>query len=126
MLYLARLAFLIYTSLLITLCLINIDDIGISPVMQWDKLLHTLAYFTFATLGLLASCNLRQYLIILGLGFLLGISLEFAQSGLTDYRSASMLDQVANSLGLIISLVISKLNIVQRFWPLTRGLWHKE
>ena len=126
MLYFARLVFFIYTALLIALCLVNVDQSTISPLMQWDKLLHLMAYFTFATLGLFAASNRQQYMLILCLGFALGASLEFAQSGLTNYRSASMHDQVANSFGLMLSFAVSHLTIVQNYWPLAKGLNRKE
>ncbi len=110
----ARIALFFYTGLLITLCLINLDAGGLKPVMAFDKLLHVGAYFTFGFIAILGSRTQRQQLTMLTIGFALGIALEVAQTTLTSYRGGDLADQIANTLGLMLSYTCSKISSVRK------------
>jgi VanZ family protein len=75
-----------------------------------DKVYHTIAYFTLALTWLLSFPVSRKkhtvkYAIALGCIFY-GIIIEVLQTTLTTYRTASLLDVVANSVGVFIALLI--------------------
>ncbi len=75
-----------------------------------DKIYHTIAYFTLALTWLLSfpesrRNNLMKYAIALGCVFY-GIIIEVLQTTLTTYRTASLLDVVANCVGVFIALLI--------------------
>lgn len=81
---------------------------GIS-VATSDKFLHFIAYFSlmitwlYAFLGKEHFYSRIKYLIA---GCLLyGIILEVLQGGVTSYRTASYLDILANSIGIILAVL---------------------
>ncbi|WP_347173340.1 VanZ family protein [Polaribacter uvawellassae] len=75
-----------------------------------DKIYHTIAYFILSLTWLLSfpisrKNNTTKYAIALGCVFY-GIIIEVLQTTLTTYRTASLLDVVANSVGVFIALLI--------------------
>jgi len=75
-----------------------------------DKIYHAIAYFVLALTWLLSYPtsmlnNLVKYAIALGCVFY-GIIIEVLQTTLTTYRTASLLDVVANCVGVFIALLI--------------------
>lgn len=118
MLILARLGLLAYSGILITLCLIDVGSSSIKPIMMFDKILHISAYFTFGFLAFFASITRPQFFTLLLIGFALGVSLEIAQATLTSYRGGDLADQVANTLGLLISFQLCNLRMIKQYWPL--------
>ena len=81
--------------------------LGTSHAMNFDKLLHFTAYFSFGLISFFASKTQREFFVYLGLGFVLGIAVEFAQTLLTTSRQAEILDQLANTAGLVFAYFIS-------------------
>ena len=75
-----------------------------------DKIYHIIAYFTLALTWMLSYPVSRQkkmikYVIAFGCVFY-GIIIEVLQTTLTTYRTASLLDILANSVGVFIALLI--------------------
>jgi VanZ family protein len=70
-----------------------------------DKLLHFLTYAALGAGFTLIACSLRQTLISAGLLIAYGIVLEVLQ-GMTGYRMFELLDMLANSSGVLVSLLL--------------------
>jgi VanZ family protein len=79
--------------------LLNLNNLSVN-VNLWDKANHFAAYAVFAILASLASKNRMQYYGLLLLTLCFGIAIEGLQS-LSPHRTASLLDILANSLGLL-------------------------
>ena len=88
----------------ITLLALLPNEAVVLPVTVWDKLNHSAAFFV---LFVLMSCAWPQRPLWLPLLALTayGVLLELAQ-GLVGYRSASLLDVVANTAGLMTGLTL--------------------
>jgi len=71
-----------------------------------DKILHLVAYFTLTVSWLFA---LKDYsnnkIIFIGL-FLYGVLMEFLQGWLTTYREKDILDVIANTVGVLIAMLV--------------------
>lgn len=94
---------ILYLSLLkVPKTSINIDNA--------DKLYHCFAYFvlTFTWLLYFRKKPNKKYLVVISCIFF-GIIIEILQSTLTNYRTADYLDALANSLGVLIALMIFNL-----------------
>ena len=82
--------------------------VGIS-VPTSDKLSHLIAYF-FLTLAWLYSIIKQPYFrskvkyVVLGC-FIYGIIIEVLQGAITTYRTASYLDVLANSTGILLAFL---------------------
>lgn len=105
---------IIFTALSITivigvLSLIKAPEPPIKISSQ-DKIYHTIAYFMLATTWLLSfpvpsqKKNIK-YAIALGC-VIYGIIIEVLQTTLTTYRTASLLDVVANTVGVFMALLV--------------------
>jgi VanZ family protein len=73
------------------------------PVRLWDKAAHALA---FAALMLLCAFAYRRRLSLSRIAlllFLFGVAIEIVQF-LLPYRQFSLLDMLANSLGILVAL----------------------
>lgn len=72
-----------------------------------DKILHAVAYFVLTFSWLLAFYKKKtiKHLLIAGCVFY-GILLEVLQGTLTDYRYAEYLDMVANTIGVLLALIV--------------------
>jgi len=83
----------------------------IIEVSNLDKIQHTFAYMVL-TISWLVSRDVKfkatPYVVILVACLVFGIIIEVLQGRLTTYRSASLLDIVANSLGIVLGFVIFK------------------
>lgn len=94
-----------WTAALCVLILSLIPSPESLPSTEWDKSNHLLAFALLAFLGLNAYRGKPQW--VYGGLFLFGCMIEVLQS-LTTYRSAEWLDIVADTLGLLIALVLIK------------------
>lgn len=89
------------------LSIANLLKIVPEDLLISDKLNHTIAYFFMALSWFYAfqKKKLRSlkemYIVIFCILF--GILMEFLQWGVTSYRTASYLDVLANSLGVLIA-----------------------
>ena len=81
-------------------------------VSHLDKLQHLFAYFVLALSWLFAvgsPMGKRKNKIVVALGCVIyGIVLEVLQSTVTTYRTASLLDVIANAVGVFMALLIFK------------------
>jgi len=98
--------FIIFLSTVPSVALKGIPDFEI------DKAAHAFAYFCFA-MSVFVALNLdwklktaRKWTIISG--FSLGLLLEIVQGSLLSYRSFEVYDLLANTLGIVFFLFLSK------------------
>jgi VanZ family protein len=79
-------------------------------VTHIDKVYHCIAYFTLTISWLLAYYKKpkKKYLIVICC-IIFGIIIELLQSKLTNYRTGDYLDVLANSLGVLLALMIFNL-----------------
>ena len=103
-----RISLLFYTFLIFSLSLINLNHEALPDFSNWDKIQHALAYIGFALLSAAASNSLKQYIFLLCACLLFGALIEYLQ-GLTAYRTASLADALANSVGLLIGAMMRKI-----------------
>lgn len=100
-------AFTITISIAV-LSFIKVPSEGLS-VSSSDKVSHSIAYF-FLTLSWLyvvlrkERFNTWVKYIIIG-SFIYGIIIEVFQGAVTTYRTASYLDMVANSVGILLAIL---------------------
>jgi len=104
----------ITTTLIIAfLSLTAIPKINLGlEIKSGDKILHILAYFTLSTVWFLAlqkkmGSPYMKIALILFL-FVYGIILEALQGGITNYRTGDVFDVVANTIGILLALTLSK------------------
>ena len=96
------------TILIAFLSIANLGEIAPKEVLINDKLNHTIAYF-FLTWSWLYTFQKKKiplkeiHVVIFSIFF--GILMEFLQWTLTSYRTASFLDVLANSIGVLIAYV---------------------
>ena len=97
------------TILIAFLSIANLGEIAPKEVLINDKLNHTIAYF-FLTWSWLYTFKKKKkiplkeiHVVIFCIFF--GILMEFLQWTLTSYRTASFLDVLANSIGVLIAYV---------------------
>jgi VanZ family protein len=104
---------IIATLIVAFLSLTAIPKINLGlEIKSGDKILHILAYFTLSTVWFLAlrkkmSDRYIKIAIILSLIFY-GIILEVLQGGVTDYRTRDVFDVIANIIGILIALLLSR------------------
>ena len=109
---LLRLA-IIATLIIAFLSLTAIPKINLGlEIKSGDKILHILAYFTLSTVWFLAlqkkmGSPYMKIALILFL-FVYGIILEALQGGITNYRTGDVFDVVANTIGILLALTLSK------------------
>jgi VanZ family protein len=94
---------------IIYLSLIKTPSIGIE-IANIDKGYHGFAYFMLAITWLLAfyKKQKKKYVIVISC-IIFGIIIEVLQDTLTTYRTGDYLDVFANSLGVLLALVIFNL-----------------
>lgn len=80
------------------------------PVVKSDKVAHSIAYFTLAISWLytIYKNNQFQKLVwrVIIACFIYGTIIEILQAELTTYRTASGLDILANSIGIILAILV--------------------
>jgi len=107
---LERSAFLIaivLTALVAFLSLSNPVQIDFDLKITFlDKIFHTCAYFGLTLSWLFALQKYSKYKLIGFLLFIYGILMEFLQGWLTQNREKDIFDVAANSLGIIIAMLI--------------------
>ena len=104
---------IIATLIVAILSLTAIPKINLGlEIKSGDKFLHVLAYFTLSTVWLLALRNKlnnlsSRLLLIFSLVFY-GIVLELLQGGITNYRTRDFFDVVANTIGILLAVLLIK------------------
>ncbi len=94
---------LFWLSILVISWLVVAPQEELPPVRLWDKAAHTLA---FAALMLLCAVAYRQRFSLARIAsmlFIFGVGIEIVQY-LIPYREFSLLDMLANSLGILVAL----------------------
>ncbi len=92
------------------LSLMKVPHIIPYKITHIDKLQHLTAYFVLTLSWLYAIKKVavvlsRKYIIVISCVFY-GILLEVLQMTLTTYRTADYLDMIANSVGVVLALLI--------------------
>jgi len=110
-----------YTLFLAVLSVISLKLLPSTGIDYADKIAHFAAYFLLYTLWYLSMKKelIAKYFILLFLGCIgYGIILELIQGEFTSERSADYLDAVANTVGVLSSVLVmyllSKLNVKMR------------
>ena len=90
--------------------LVKSDLIAVEIVSVSDKTYHFIAYFLLMLSWLYAFFKREKFeenvkYIILGC-FIFGIIIEILQGIITSYRTASFLDILANTIGVLLAVVI--------------------
>ena len=75
-------------------------------ISHLDKLQHILAYVVLTTSWLLALAKKRSKIVIISACFLFGILIEILQETVTNYRTGDYLDIIANSVGVLVGLLL--------------------
>tara|TARA_R110002073_G_scaffold108336_9_gene243595 strand:- start:23528 stop:23914 length:387 start_codon:yes stop_codon:yes gene_type:complete len=104
----------IYFAILITiiialLSLLNLNNVDI-PIGSSDKIGHTIAYFSLTVSWLYTFVRKQNFnkfarYSIVGC-FIYGIVIEVLQTTITSYRTASYLDILANSAGIVLAILV--------------------
>lgn len=106
----------------IATCLMPAQDLPPAPFDAFDKVEHFTAYLLLSLYaGMLLARVRAQALAAAGL-IALGIALEFAQATLTDSRSGDAADALANGLGALAGLWLSRTPIALWLQRLDRKL----
>ncbi len=106
---------IIATLIIAILSLTAIPKINLGlDIKSGDKFLHILAYFTLSTVWFFAlqkkMSNLYSRIALILSLVIYGIILEVLQGGLTNYRSGDFYDAIANTVGVLLAvLVINRL-----------------
>jgi VanZ family protein len=105
-----------WSLLLIFLSLVSLSSIK-DPidVPYKDKAVHFVFYFVFVvlwTIWVYKSDIFKPIWVVLLIGILLGICIEFCQSNFTNERKFELLDIIANSLGALFGFIVAK-NIIK-------------
>ncbi|MDD7913606.1 VanZ family protein [Polaribacter ponticola] len=94
------------TLIIICLSLIKMPKTNIK-ISNIDKLYHSIAYFTLTISWLLSFYKKpkKKYIIVISC-IILGIIIEVLQNTITIYRTGDLLDVIANSIGVLLALLI--------------------
>lgn len=103
----------------------GIDTDGFLDFPNMDKVVHFIFYFVMVITGIYAvmeysGTKIKIKYVFLGMlvfSILYGIIIEVLQYGITENRQGDVLDVLANSLGAIVGLLLTKL-LFYRVWPL--------
>lgn len=104
---------IIATLIVAVLSLTAIPKINLGlEIKSGDKFLHILAYFTLSTVWLLAlrkklNNKYSRLLLIFSL-VIYGIVLEVLQGGITTYRTGDFFDVIANTIGILLAVLVIK------------------
>jgi VanZ family protein len=90
------------------LSLVKIPKSNIN-INHLDKLQHGFAYFILSISWLFTFYKKNSRYLIVCCCILFGILIEILQNELTNYRTGDYLDGIANSMGVIIGLLIFNL-----------------
>lgn len=108
----ALLISLIYTLLLLIVCLISLEELPEEAVKKGDKVFHFLAYILltwlwFNTISKYFKLN-TIVVIFITIFFctIFGIIIEYLQSTFTSFRAADYKDVIANTIGVVTAAII--------------------
>lgn len=102
----------LYTTALAVVCLIKLNNLPNIGVSFGDKIFHLLAYLVLTFLWVntfIYNFKLKKvFAIVYGGVFCMafGIIIEVLQGSVTSYRSSDIYDVLANTLGVLIMVMI--------------------
>lgn len=98
--------------------LITVTNVVQVKISNSDKIIHLIAYLVLTFNWLLALkkvLNNRKKVILVGLAIIFyGIIIEALQGLLTTHRQADFIDVLANSIGVIIAVIVFKKYFFQK------------
>lgn len=104
-------AAVLWTVVVLVLCLIRLDSAPKVSVANFDKFVHALFHFVFTTLWYLyfilefkKAKKYKPFLAAFLFSVFLGIAIELAQKYCTVNRSGDVLDVLANTFGATIAI----------------------
>ncbi|MFW5803918.1 MAG: VanZ family protein [bacterium] len=111
---------IIWGLIILFFCLVNFNSGNsesiFADLLFFDKIIHLFIFFVFSILLLIDLKNLYQklsrkhYLITFFLSFFYALLTELMQKNFTSYRSFEWYDILADVLGIILALILFKLN----------------
>lgn len=116
----------IWTSVVLTLCLIKLSqtESSIIDIEYIDKYVHisfhlvlTTAWFLFFRMHFLKNKKYNPFVIAFLFSFVLGIVIEFLQQYFTATRCGDLLDIVANVFGSLLGLLFCQFINYKFFKP---------
>jgi len=105
----------LYTLVLLSLCLMSLNNLPKVTLNHADKIFHLSAYFIFTVLWsftflLKFSFKIkRSILLATAFAILFGIFIEVLQGTYTSSRSFDYYDVLANTLGALIATIVLKI-----------------
>ena len=93
------------TLSLVTLSLIKVPEYTVS-VTHLDKWQHCFEYFVLCLSWLIAFYKKKKKRLVVVCCILLGVIIEISQNTLTSYRTGDFYDVIANSLGVLLGLLV--------------------
>jgi len=94
----------LWTLFIITASLISLEKAPKIHIAHLDKVVHTMFYFLFVVLWLLALKPKKRF-IVFGIALLLGGIIELLQGEMHFHRSADIFDFLANSIGATLGIL---------------------
>ena len=123
----ARIPAIVWTAFIASSCLLPASlfkPFSFESLLELDKLIHLVLYFVFVQLWTLnlEKINRRNKLIILLIGIIYGILIEFMQSAMNIGRSFEIDDMIANALGCILGIIFmtitqNSLALIKKYLP---------
>jgi len=106
---------IVYTLVLTIASLIQLGDLSVGAFSPTDKMLHLGASFVLAFVWMLfyllkmeqKQNYIPAFIVISVLVIIFGMLIEVLQGVLTTYRQPDWADVVANSIGVLIALLLS-------------------
>ena len=93
------------TLSLVILSLIKIPayNLGVTHLDKWQ---HCFAYFVLSISWLIVFYKKKKKRLVVVCCILLGVIIEISQNTLTSYRTGDFYDVIANSLGVLLGLLV--------------------
>lgn len=115
---------LLWTSIVLYLCLVQSNDLPVINFPNLDKCIHTFFHFVFTFVWFLffykqlkLDSIFKPLLISFVMSVVFGIGIEILQGLVTATRSADVMDGVANLVGavlaVLLAIVCNKYNILK-------------
>ena len=100
--------FLIAVSITLSLVILSLMKIPAHKlgITHLDKLQHCFAYFVLSISWLIVFYKKKKKRLVVVCCILLGVIIEVSQNTLTSYRTGDFYDVIANSLGVLLGLLV--------------------
>ena len=96
----------------------DLPNVPLSDLPQFDKMIHFAMYFMLAVLLVkpLKRLQLPVWLIVLLISIFIGGLIEILQFAITNYRSASWFDFLADITGAIAGVLVYGMMVSGKWW----------